>query len=139
MLKEPRPEQMSDESRYLSRLTRNAAVILALMMLGALVFWSWGAGLSVLIGGLVALLNFRWMCRAVDQVLNVGPGPKRRSGAGSFLALYLARLLLILVGLFAIIYLSFLSLLGALMGLSVFVLAGFLEAVLLVLQKRGTS
>jgi len=128
-----------EDSRHLSRLTQNAGLILASMTLGALVFWSWGGALSILIGGAIALLNFSWMLRAVDQILGVGLVAGTRIKVGRFLAGFLGRLILILVGLFAIIYLSFLSLLGALMGLSIFVLAGFLEAILLVLRRQGTS
>ena len=133
------PLAAGKEIRDLSRLTRNAALILALMTLGAVLSWTWGGALSILIGGVIALLNLRSLSRAVDQVLGVGMVKGKGVDTGRFLAGYLGRLLLILVGLFAMIYLSFLSLLGALMGFSIFVLAGFLEAILLLVRRRGIS
>jgi hypothetical protein len=127
------------DSRHLTRISRNAGLIMALMTVTAAFVWSWEGALSILIGGVLALLNFRWMAGAVDQILSVGNIAGEQIRVGRFLVSYLGRLILILVGLFAIIKLSFLSLLGALMGLSVFVLAGFLEAILLMLRRQGTS
>jgi hypothetical protein len=110
-----------------------------LMVLGAVFFWNWGGALSIAVGGMIALLNLKLLSRAVDQILGTELAAKKRVGMGRFVAGYLGRLILILVGLFAIVYLSFLSLLGALIGLSIFVLAGFLEAIVLVVRRRGTS
>jgi len=124
---------------HLNRLIRNSGYLLVSMTLAACLFWSWGGAISILIGGAIAFLNFEWMSRAVDQILGVGLAVGERIDVGRFLAGYLGRLLLILVGLFAMIYLSFLSLLGGLMGFSIFVLAGFLEAIHLLLRKRGTG
>jgi hypothetical protein len=120
-------------------MTRNAVVILALMAIGAVIFWGWGGALSILIGGAIALFNLKLLSQAVDQILGVGMVSEKRVNMSRFLTGYVGRLLLILVGLFAMIYLSFLSLFGALMGLSIFVLAGFLEAVLIVVRRQGTS
>lgn len=130
---------MDEDSRYLARMTRNAVAILLLMTLGAAFFWNWGGALSITIGGLIALLNLRFLSRAVDEILRTGLEASGQIHTGRFMARFLGRLLLILIGLFAMIYLSFLSLLGALMGLSIFVLAGFLEAILVVVRKRKTS
>jgi len=127
------------EKEGLSRLTRNACLILIVMTLGAYLFWTWGTALSVLIGGAISLLNLRWLSRAVDQILGLGMVEGQRINLGRFLAGYLGRLLLILVGLFAMIYLSFLSLIGALMGFSIFVLAGCLEAILLLVRRQRNS
>jgi len=47
---------------------------------------------------------------------------------------YIARLVLILLAFFAIFHSSFLSVFGAVAGLSVFVLSGMLEAILLLIK-----
>ena len=123
----------------LSRVGRNARWLLAILTLGGALFWSFGGALSIFLGGVIALLNLHWLTLAVDRILGVGGGGGREISEGRLMAGYIGRLVLILVGLFAIINLSFLSLLGALLGFSVFVAAGFLEALLLVAGRRRTS
>jgi hypothetical protein len=83
--------------------------------------------LSIALGGLVALVNFHWMRRAIDQALQGRSDQSATALAGGFVG----RLLLILVLVFAIIQLPFLSLFGALWGLAIFVAAGLIEAVFL--------
>lgn len=118
----------------MKRIHRNALAILALMVPGAALAFGIGMGLSVLIGGLLAVVNFHWMSAGVDALL------KRADSARvtGTVVKYLARLVLIFLAFFAIIHSSFLSVLGALAGLSVFVLAGMLEAVLLLIRP-GTG
>lgn len=96
------------------------------------VIWGWQTALSILLGGGIACLNFHWLKLAVDRALT---GHSRHSPT-VLITGFVGRLLLILVGLFAIIQLSFLSLLGALGGMAVFVVAGFLEAILLLVRKQ---
>ena len=141
MLKVAREDhsESQPDRRHLKRISRNAGLFMVLMTTAAAIFWDWGGALSILIGGVLALLNFRWMAGAVDQILRIGIVAGEQIRVGRFLAGYLGRLILILVGLFAIINFSFLSLFGALMGLSIFVLAGFLEAILLMLRRQGAS
>ncbi len=118
----------------MKRIYRNALVILALMVPAAALAFGFPMGLSVLIGGLLAVINFHWMSAGVDALF------RRAESAAvtATVAKYIARLLLILLAFFAIIHSSFLSVLGALAGLSVFVLAGMLEAVLLLIRP-GTG
>ncbi len=94
--------------------------------------WGWQIALSILLGGGIACLNFHWLKLAVDGVLT---GHSRHSPAVLMMG-FVGRLLLILVGLFAIIQLSFLSLFGALGGMAIFIVAGFLEAILLLVRKQ---
>jgi len=120
----------------MKRIYRNALVILALMLPATGLAFGFRMALSVLIGGLLAVINFRWMSAGVDGLL------KRADSArvGVTVAKYIARLVLIFLAFFAIIHSSFLSVLGALAGLSVFVLAGMLEAVLLLMRpETGTQ
>lgn len=88
--------------------------------------------LSVLIGGILSVINFHWLAAGVDRVL-LG---ESKAGAPWLIAKYLGRLLLIFLAFFVIIQTSFLSVIGALLGLSVFVLAGMLEAVLMMFKMR---
>jgi hypothetical protein len=118
----------------MKRIYRNALIILVLMVVTAGLVISFAMGLSVLIGGLLAVINFHWMSAGVDALLKQVGSPR----IGPTVAQYIARLLLIFLAFFAIIHSSFLSILGALAGLSVFVLAGMLEAVLLLIRP-GTG
>ncbi|MFB3903638.1 MAG: ATP synthase subunit I [Acidobacteriota bacterium] len=120
----------------MKRIYRNAMLILVLMVPAATAAFGASMGLSVLIGGLLAVVNFHWMSAGVDALL------KRAATASvrATVAKYLARLVLIFLTLFAIIHSSFLSVLGAVAGLSVFVIAGMLEAVLLLIRpETGTQ
>ncbi len=112
-----------------SILRKAWALTLLLPLVGGLL-GGWRFGVSVLLGALLMLLNIRWLTAGVDRVLG---RPQPRSDA--LLAVkFLLRLALILMVLFAMIRFSFLSLTGALLGLSVFVLAGIAEAVSLLLR-----
>ena len=77
------------------------------------------------------MINFHWMAAGVDRLIYT----QDKEGIPSVLFKYLGRLLLIFISLFAIIHLPFLSLMGALLGFSVFVLSGMLEAILLLLKQ----
>jgi hypothetical protein len=114
----------------MKRIYRNALILLALIAAGGVLRFGVGVGLSVVLGGFLAIVNFHWMTAGVDTVL--GQADKGRIGGTVFK--YIARLVLIFVTFFAMIHSSFLSVLGALAGLSVFVLAGMLEAVLLLFR-----
>jgi hypothetical protein len=116
-----------------NRLNRNALRILTLLVVGAGLLYGWEVALSVASGGFLAYLNFSWLKAGVDKILGLETG--RRTGL--ILAGFVGRLVLILGGLFAIIHFSFMSLYGALLGLSIFVLAGILETIFLF--KKRTS
>lgn len=116
----------------LPRIQRNALILLLLLGVGSAVVQGGAMALSVLLGGVLGILNFRWMAAGVDQLIYRGSG----KGVGVTVAKFLGRLLLIFLAFFAIIHSSFLSLWGALLGLSVFVLAAMLEAVLLMFKVR---
>lgn len=113
-------------------MVRNALLLLVFLLpVGA---WVGGSGLmlSILLGGLLGLVHFHWTAVEVDRLLR-GEG----IGGGKAAIRYILRLLLIFGGLFAIIHLSFLSLIGALLGLSVFVLSGLVEAFLQLFGRRA--
>ena len=125
--KSQRPQDIST-----LRIQRHALILLILFVSGGFIFSGWGMAVSVAIGGVLSVLNLHWMVAGVDRVIYVDSG----KGAGWVILQYVARLLLIFITFFAIIHTSFLSLMGALLGLSVFVLAGIFEAVLLIFRVR---
>jgi len=51
----------------MNRIHRNAAILLAVMLLAAWIAYGLSMALSVLAGGLLAFLNFRWMTAGVDR------------------------------------------------------------------------
>jgi hypothetical protein len=115
----------------LDTLIRGALWCLGVLILAGGAVWGWTMALSIALGGGIALLNFLLMKAGIGRVLEGAGG---RSSTWILVG-SIGRLLLILVGLFAIIHISFLSLYGALGGLSIFVLAGLLEAFKLLMRK----
>ena len=118
----------------MERLNRHALIIAPMLVFGGF-FWSWQMGVSIAIGALLAWLNFRWMVAGVDRLL--AKSSSQGKSAGTTMLKYLFRLLLIFIVLFVMIHFSFLSPIGALLGLSIFVLSGMLEAILLLIQRRA--
>jgi hypothetical protein len=108
----------------LKRLSRNATILLAsLSLIGGLTYGVWMA-VSILAGSLAALLNLRVLDRLGRRLLAPGGKPS----ALRFLALNGVRIVLMLGGLFAMMQIPFLSVPGAVLGLSVPILSGMLEA-----------
>ena len=116
----------------MKRIVRNAYLLWAGLTSAGLLGWGWEVALSVAIGGGMATLNFHWLAKGVDGVLGT-LGSTRQARLA--ILKYVGRLLLILVGVFAMIRLSFFSLWGLLTGLAIFVVAGMLEAVLLLFEE----
>lgn len=127
---ESRPRSPGGPCDPLDELKRRALWILVGLTAGALVL-GWRESLSVALGGLLAIFNFVALRGSVDRVLGRRQAPGVFQSVGGFLG----RLVLILGGLFAIFQLSFLSLIWALVGFSVFVLAGLVEAGRLLLRR----
>ncbi len=115
----------------MSRIIRNAVTLLLIFATGGWVFWDKWMAVSVVSGGLLALVNWSWMSAGVDRML------LRSGGDGSvrFALLYVLRLALITGALFAIIHPSWVSPKGALVGLSAPVAAGMLEALFLAVRR----
>jgi hypothetical protein len=104
-------------------------LLVVFIVLGTLVY-GWAMGLSILLGGALSFLSMHWLTATVDRLLL----KQGREGIPSAILRYVGRLVLILAVFFAMIHSSFLDVLGTLLGLSVFVLSGMLEAVLLLIQ-----
>lgn len=120
----------------MQRVLRNAVLILIAMIAGSLIFAGWRLAVSVLVGGVLALANFRWLDRLVAVLFRVAEGGSAPPSSLRVVLSWLARLSLIFGTLFAMIQLSFFRPLGAVCGLSIFVLSGMLEALIFAAQKK---
>ena len=108
----------------MERISRNATIILiAISLVGGWVYGFWTA-VSILAGALAGLLNLKILDRLAGRLLEPGGRPS----ALRFLALNGGRMALMLGGLFAIMQIPFLSVPGAVLGLSVPILSAMLEA-----------
>ena len=115
----------------MNRILRRSRVLLLILVVGAWIYWGLGMAVSVAIGGLLAFVNMSWMSSGVDRLLGV----HGKAGSARYIGLFLLRLTLISGALFAMIHTPFTSLLGALAGLSVPILAGMLEALLMAIKR----
>ena len=115
---------MSSSTSDFKNIEKNALIILAGGITGGLILYGFWMAASVLIGGLLAILNFRLMKSGIDRMLY--PGEKKKDGLLIFG--FIGRLLLILLCLFAMIQTAKFNLMGALAGLAIIVLAGMYEA-----------
>ncbi len=118
---------------YLEPIVRKARILTVVLPPAAALVFGWRVGISVLVGAGLALLNLAWLAAGVDRLL----GRQNPRGGGLVALRFMGRLALIFMALFAMIHTSFLSLTGALLGLSVVVLAGIWEAMALLI--RGES
>jgi len=107
------------ETQKLVSIEKRSAQILALLLLASLGFQSWSVSLGFLLGGGVALLNFRWLWRMMEKVLF----EKKKYYALQALVRFLA----LLVGLFLIIRYGKVHPVAFLVGLSTLVMGIFFE------------
>ena len=98
-------------------------IVALLLSLAAWIGWGWVSALSVVLGGLMALVNARWMVSGIDLALARKTLGNRRLAAIGFVF----RPILIFAILFAIIHIPFLSVLGVVWGLSAGVLSAIIE------------
>jgi ABC-type multidrug transport system fused ATPase/permease subunit len=57
------------ETKKLIAIEKRSAQLLLLLLLVSLWFQSWSISLGLILGGGVAILNFRWLWRIVEKVL----------------------------------------------------------------------
>ncbi len=57
------------EAQKLVSIEKRSAQILAVLLLASLWFQSWAVSLGLILGGGIALLNFRWLWRILSQYL----------------------------------------------------------------------
>ena len=123
--------EMKSVSSDLKTIEKNALIILAAGIAAGFVFSGFWMASSILIGGLLALVNFRLMKAGIDRMIY--PGGKKRDGLLIFG--FIGRLLLILLCLFAMIQTAKFNLIGAVAGLAIIVVAGMCEAVRHLLKR----
>ncbi len=114
----------SDEALE-TRLLRSMIVSIAIAVVLTAIFAPWRATSGLVLGGLLSILNYRWLNNSVTAVLSIGlPSQRPRLGASRFLLRY------VIIG--AVIFTAYnvqiISLAAALAGLCSFVPALFVEA-----------
>lgn len=107
--------------RKLLSIEKRCAQILGLFLLASLWFQSWPVSLGLMMGGGVALVNFRWLWRVMEKYLF----ENRNHYGFQFLLKFLA----LLAGLFLIIRYGKVDAPAFLVGLSTLVVAIFWEAI----------
>jgi len=101
-------------------------LILALLGGGAFVLAPWRAAVSVLVGGVIALVNFRVLEKSIYRAL-LPRGPKSRGSVmGRALVKYYVRFALTALVIFILVRQGWVEPLGLLVGLSVVVLSIFI-------------
>ncbi len=112
-------------------ITIKALVITALLSASAAVFYSKAHALAVVVGGLVAVANFRLGAKVLKRI--VVPGMSSDTGRNAGILSFLVRYAILAVELYVIIGLG-IEPVAFLVGLSVVVAAVFVSAPVL---KRG--
>ncbi len=107
----------------MSSYYRTAWIVLLLMVAGGAIADGWRGAASVLVGGLVSLINARWMAAGIK----LATGKEGRRQVPSVMVGFIGRLVLICGVLFAIIRTSFLSVVGFVGGFSIGILAALVE------------
>ena len=117
------------------RLTRIGALLVAASAGLCWALWGLREAGSCLAGGLLAAGSVSWLSRTVASVLAAPPPyPKRRIITG-----YVARLLLIPLGLYAMLRLRLFSLPAVVAGFAAFNLAVLVEGILEAVGRRPDS
>jgi hypothetical protein len=109
------------ETRKLISIEKRTAQILAVFLAASLWFQSWSISWGLILGGGVALLNFRWLWRIMEKYFFEN---KRHYGLQALL-----RFLALMTGLFLIIRYGSVNPVALLVGLSTLVLGIFLEVI----------
>jgi hypothetical protein len=89
---------MAKELR-LTAVERTEWLILAILILGSLVFWNWHVTLGVIIGGVIVIFNFR----ALRMIFESGFSEGRISG--SILVKYVIKFLAVLAAVAGVVFL----------------------------------
>lgn len=100
-------------SNIYNQLNLKAGIIILLSSIMALIYYPFKVGLSIFIGGLIAMANFRGMNRGLKG-LNEGQTLKIR-----LIILNIIRLFLVFIILFILIYSHLVNGLGLLLGLTI--------------------
>ena len=100
------------------KIERRNWLVLALLVLASLGFWSIPITLGVLLGGLISIINFYWIYRDLRYAFQ-GPADRAR---GKVLMRYYLRLFVTAVVLFFVIAKAGVNVIGLVVGLSIVVI-----------------
>ncbi|MDD2499918.1 MAG: ATP synthase subunit I [Geobacter sp.] len=106
-----------NEARLPARILQVSIVLLVIATATGLFFYTASVGLGVLAGGSIAIINFVWQRRTLEQLLEQQVVPS----AGATAIRYLLRLSITAVILYTVLTSGHFSIIGLLAGLSVIV------------------
>jgi ABC-type multidrug transport system fused ATPase/permease subunit len=89
------PAAGQEEARKLLAIEKRSAQFLVLILLGSLWFQSWAVSLGLILGGGIALLNFRWLRRILGGYVFAHKKYSLFQLVGKFFALLLVIFLVI--------------------------------------------
>jgi hypothetical protein len=112
------------EDELEKRIFRSMAVAVAIAVVVSSFVGPWRVTTGLLLGGLLSLVNYRWLHGTVAAILSVDDGQKPRPRIWK----HAFRYLIIAGAVFAAYHLNLVSLPATLAGLSSFVVALFVEA-----------
>jgi hypothetical protein len=115
------PAAGQEEARKLLAIEKRSAQFLVLTLLGSLWFQSWAVSLGLILGGAIALLNFRWLRRILGGYVFAQKKYSLFQLAGKFFALLLV--------IFVVIRFVRVNPLALLIGISTLVLGIVFEVV----------
>ena len=107
------------------RILRSMAAATVLAIVGSLPFVGWRISMSLLLGGVLALVNYHWLSNSTALALSVlahGVKPKIR------VTQYILRYAVVAATIFIAYKLGVVTLAATIIGLSTFVVALFVEA-----------
>lgn len=123
---------INEETLYAVIIKRSLAVLAALTIVGFVGF-SVQAGLGVLAGGAIAIVNFLWMRNALQRILGLMPANPARHA----LMRFLGRMTILGVVLYYILTSAWFSVAGLLAGLSIVVVNIIVLSVYSALRTGG--
>ena len=106
------------EDNLFAIIIKGSLVLVLILSIGALTFFSRETGLGVLAGGFIAIANFAWMRNTLQRILGSVPA---HAGRQAFIR-YIGRMTVTGVALYFVLTSEHFALSGVLIGLSIIVL-----------------
>ncbi len=114
---------------------RNAVILTLVLVLGSLLFRSLAVSLGVGLGGFLALLNYFWLKKFVQNLLMLSGGRVSKTVA----ALYVLKYLITGAVIFGAIKYRLVNVFGLLAGLLVVIISVTLEGLVTTAKRQGGS
>lgn len=122
-----------NENNLFSLIVKGSLLLLAALTAAAAVIYTANIGASVLIGGIIAIVNFYWMRSVLRRILGLQP-----DNPGSYAQMrFLARITTTGVVLYFVIVSGHFSILGLIAGLSVIVINIIILSIYCALRTGG--